>query len=238
MTDDERILIAKAIPLPTSVDKLSDAEFSVFSQWGDDGIIRFLTKLVPVKEKFFIEFGVEDYQESNTRYLMMDQNWSGLILDGSENNVKKIRNSPYYWKHDLIAQAVFVTIANITSVISKSSPSQIGLLHIDIDGMDYWIWEELSKTLLPDIVILEYNSVFGKERNITVPYSSEFERFKEHHSGLYAGASLGALVSLSEKRGYDFVGCNSAGNNAYFIKKGPSASFAQSHDDHRRFPRI
>jgi hypothetical protein len=90
-------------------------------------------------------------------------------------------------------------------------------LHIDIDGVDYWIWEALGEFIRPDILIIEYNSIFGIERSITVPYKEEFYRMKEHFSGLYAGASLKALVSLGKKLGYTFVGSNSAGNNAYFV---------------------
>ena len=58
--------------------KLCDSEFAVFSQWGEDGIIQYLIDRVPLETKTFIEFGVEDYTESNTRFLMMHDNWSGL----------------------------------------------------------------------------------------------------------------------------------------------------------------
>jgi hypothetical protein len=47
------------------------------------------------------------------------------------------------------------------------STSELGLLHIDIDGNDYWIWKKLN-TVSPVLLILEYNSVFGIERSITV----------------------------------------------------------------------
>jgi hypothetical protein len=35
---------------------------------------------------------------------------------------------------------------------------------------------------------------------------------------LYWGASLSALQHLSARKGYAFVGSNSAGNNAYFVR--------------------
>jgi len=73
--------------------------------------------------------------------------------------------------------------------------------------------------LIPVILILEYNSLFGLERAITVPYSDSFQRTKAHYSNLYWGASLRALYNLSVKKGYEFIGCNSSGNNAYFILK-------------------
>lgn len=95
----------------------------------------------------------------------------------------------------------------------------IGLLHVDLDGNDYWIFKELDLSdISPAIIILEYNSLFGKERAITVPYSPDFSRFNHHFSGLYWGASLKSLVLLANSKGYSFVGSNTAGNNAYFIR--------------------
>lgn len=43
--------------------RLSDIEFKVFSQWGEDGIIDYLVGKIPIRKKFFIEFGVENYNE-------------------------------------------------------------------------------------------------------------------------------------------------------------------------------
>ena len=90
-------------------------------------------------------------------------------------------------------------------------------MHIDLDGNDYWIWKAIE--IKPIILILEYNSIFGFNRAITIPYNPSFNRTSAHFSNLYWGASLKALYDLSVKRGYAFIGCNSAGNNAYFVRK-------------------
>jgi len=70
----------------------------------------------------------------------------------------------------------------------------------------------------PIVVILEFNSVFGIDRSITVPYKKDFIRTQAHFSNLYFGASLRALYELSASKVYSFIGCNSAGNNAYFVR--------------------
>ena len=70
----------------------------------------------------------------------------------------------------------------------------------------------------PDILILEYNAVFGSKKNISVPYDQNFNRFNAHYSGKYFGATLGALNYIADKKGYYFIGCNSAVNNAYFLE--------------------
>lgn len=198
---------------------IQKAEFKVFSQFGDDGIIQFLINYLEIGNKSFIEFGVEDYMESNTRFLLMNNNWQGLIMDASDQMMKKVTGSDYYWKYELKAKPLFVTKENINQFISDNGyAGDIGLLHIDIDGNDYWIWKEI-KIIDPIIVIVEYNSVFGFENSWTIPYDPQFNRTEKHYSNLYWGTSLLALCDLAKEKDYIFIGTNSAGNNAYFVRK-------------------
>src|SRR4051794_40305958 len=80
---------------------LSDAEFSVFSQFGDDGIVQYLIHHLKIQPQTFIEFGVENYTESNTRFLLINNQWRGLVIDGSKENVDYIKNDTIYWKYKL-----------------------------------------------------------------------------------------------------------------------------------------
>ena len=211
-------LLSETIKSKGNIVSLSEVEFKVFSQWGDDGIIQWLVNNLEFPNKTFVEFGVENYRESTTRFLMMNNNWSGLVMDGSEGNVSQIVNSEYFWKYELSAKYVFIDKNNINSLISSSGlDKEVGILHIDLDGNDYWIWNEID-TISPIVVILEYNSVFGIDRAITIPYDKTFFRTKAHYSNLYFGASLRALHQLSAAKGYSFIGCTSAGNNAYFVR--------------------
>ncbi len=171
-----------------------------------------------ITEKTFIEFGVEDYRESTTRFLMMNDNCSGLVIDGSKHNVERIVDSDFYWKHNLIAKCAFIDVQNIGDLLATHDlGDQLGLLHIDLDGNDYYILKVIE--VLPVILILEYNAVFGIERSITIPYDPFFQRSRAHYSNLYYGASLPALHALAVSFGYQFIGCNSAGNNAYFVRR-------------------
>lgn len=91
--EENRILTAKGLINDINLLKqypphLYDMEFKVFSQWGEDGIIQFILSKVPIENEIFIEFGVEDYRESNTRFLLMNNNWSGLIIDADDNFMK------------------------------------------------------------------------------------------------------------------------------------------------------
>lgn len=223
--DDQKILTAQSlvnqIKSGLVYDSIHQAEFKVFSQFGDDGIIQYLithSSIGAARQKF-IEFGVENYQESNTRFLLVNNNWSGLVIDGSRENIDSIRNGPLYWRHDLTAVHSFVDRTNINETIAAHGfAGEVGLLSIDIDGNDYWIWESIE-VVDPVIVIVEYNSILGSERAVVVPYDPVFNCTRAHYSNLFWGCSLKALCLLADKKGYEFVGADSHGNNAYFVAR-------------------
>lgn len=201
------------------IEPLAAAEFKVFSQWGEDGILQHLVQQTRPCPKVFVEFGVENYSEANTRFLLSNDNWAGLVIDGNRDNIEVIKKDNIYWRHNLKAEHAFITRENINDLIRRNGiTGNIGLLSIDIDGNDYWVWEALD-VVVPRIVVVEYNSRFGPERAVTVPYDSQFGRIRSHHSNIYYGASLKALWLLARKKGYAFVGCNSAGNNAFFVHR-------------------
>ena len=196
-----------------------DHEFKVYSQWGEDGIISYLINNLDLKNNFFVEFGVENYLESNTRFLLKKFNWSGLIMDSSPKNIEYIKKDGIYWKHDITALCKFISINNINEIFLENLVDKnIGLLSIDIDGNDYWVWKAIS-TIDPSIVVIEYNSILGKDKNYVVPYEKNFTRKKAHYSNLYYGSSLSALTKLANEKGYALITCNSAGNNAFFVKR-------------------
>lgn len=200
-------------------ENLDDYGFSVFSQWNEDGIIQRLVQLLPNIPQTFIELGVEDYRESNTRFLLMKDNWKGFVVDGSRENVEAIKSSYYFWKYDLEARAEFLTRENINSVLQDSGlVPEVGILSIDLDGVDYHILNAVSG-VFPWILVCEYNALMGSERAVTVPYRPDFDRTSAHYSNLYWGASLAAFQHVAEKLGMALVGVNSAGNNAFFVRE-------------------
>jgi hypothetical protein len=199
-------------------DDLAAVGFRVFSQWTEDGIVEWLVKRVPGIVPRFVEFGVENFLEANCRFLMMHRNWRGLVLDGSEANIVDLRAHPDYWRYALDARAAFVTRENINGLIDAGGISgEIGILSIDIDGNDYWIWEAIE-VVSPTILICEFNTLLGDLYPICVPYDSAFRRFDAHYSGAYFGCSIMALQHLAGKKGYRFVGTGLHGVNAFFVR--------------------
>ena len=196
-----------------------DHEFRVYSQWGEDGLIDYLVDRIEIAQPVFVEFGIEDYSEANTRFLLVNRNWSGLVLDASPTRIAALRRDPIYWRHNLKSARAFVTRENIDGLLAEHGlQGKIGLLSIDIDGNDYWVWQAI-RSIEPAIVVIEYNARFGATRAVTVPYDPAFDRRNAHPSCIYYGASLSALALLGQRKGYALVGCNSAGNNAFFVHR-------------------
>lgn len=174
---------------------------------------------IKIENKIFVEFGVARYTESNTRFLLTNNNWAGLVIDGSIENIEYIKRDPIYWMHNLKAECAFIDRDNINALIESNGVSgDIGLLSVDIDGNDYWVWEAID-AVNPRIVICEYNSLFGAQDSVSTPYDKNFYRRKAHYSDLYYGASIKALVFLANKKGYALVCGNNAGNNLFFVRK-------------------
>jgi hypothetical protein len=198
--------------------EIHDSEFQVFSQWGEDGIIQHIVNHIEIKNPIFIEFGVETYTESNTRFLLINNNWSGLVIDGSESNVNYIKSDKIYWRYNLKAECSFIDKDNINQIIKKNGISgEIGLLSVDIDGNDYWVWDAIN-VVNPAIIVCEYNSLWGANKSVTTPYKADFTRNAAHPSNLYYGASIQALVDLAKHKGYALVAGNKAGNNVFFVR--------------------
>jgi hypothetical protein len=197
---------------------LHEVEFSVYSQWGEDGIISWLIDCLPDIPHTFIEFGVENYQESNTRLLLTMRNWRGLVIDGSKKHIEDIKKQEIYWRHNLTAICAFIDRDNINNLIESSNlTGEVGLLSVDIDGNDFWVWQSIG-VISPVIVVCEYNAVLGDVYPITIPYQASFQRTNADPSNLYFGASIQALILLGQSKGYTFVGTTSTGANAFFVR--------------------
>jgi hypothetical protein len=201
------------------LDTLADAEFRVFSQWGEDGIIEWLVQNISNIPMSLVEFGVQTFREANTRFLVQNRNWRALVMDGDASYGESLRASAFYWMYDTTFVSAFITAENVTDLIHHNGfGGTIGILSIDIDGNDYWVWEAIEGVNAA-IVICECNPIFGDVHPVTVPYDPEFTRFKGHHSGLYFGASVQALKVLGKRKGYEFIGTNSHGVNAFFVRR-------------------
>jgi hypothetical protein len=149
----------------------------------------------------------------NSAVLARECGWTGLMVDGaSPTRMAQVgRRFP-----SATAVHAWVTRENINEVISSHGfGGEVDLFSLDLDGNDYWIWEAMT-ACSPRLVILEYNSMFGPDRAVTIPYDAAFNR-RQHHA-MYYGASLAALTHLANAKRYRLVAVEPAGINAYFVR--------------------
>ena len=202
--------------------EVNGSEFKVYSQNGEDGILLQIFSRVGVTNRKFVEFGVGDGKECNTASLAIHFGWHGLLMEANEGDVATAKR---YYRARLGSRASavrivqsWVTAENINQTISRNGmEGEIDLLSIDIDGNDYWVWKAID-CIGPRVAVIEYNASLGHEP-ITVAYDPNFDRYEKHPSGFYHGASLAALDKLAKTKGYVLVGCDSAGVNAFFVRR-------------------
>lgn len=211
------LLIAKILDNPKYADqrRLEPYGFSVYSQNDEDGIIQEIFNRIGTSSKIFVEFGVGDGLENNTAYLLM-QGWKGLWIEGSSEFVERIKK--FYDKplknKQLILEHSFITRDNINGLIDTYFNGEIDLLSVDIDGNDYYVWKNIT-CINPRVVIAEYNAKFPPPCHFCIPYN-------EHHvwdGSDLMGMSLQTATDLAESLGYQLVGTNLNGVNAFFVRK-------------------
>ena len=219
---------------------LNAHELSVHSQNGEDGILLYLFTQIGTTNQKFVEFGIGNGSECNTANLSLNFGWTGLLM---EANLHKATEAQIFYSQQLKNSAKNVTVlpawvtpANINELIrSQNITGEIDLLSIDIDGNDYWVWQAV-RVIQPRIVVIEYNATFGSEHAVTIPYTPNFDRYQSHPSGFYHGASLAALNKLGQKKGYNLVGCDSMGTNAFFVHQDTSWTQAPLSGKQAYFP--
>ena len=202
----------------SDVKKFDEVYYKVFSQNGEDGVLDYLIDILKIKNLKFVELGVGTYKEANTRFLFLDRACKGLIIDKEENLKNQVKENIEFWKGDLEIINTNIKKDNINEILNKNNfLDNLDLFSIDLDGIDYWIINELPNKF-SKIAVIEYNSIFGDSAEITVPYFENFNRYDYHYSSLCYGASLKAVINLMQKKGFLFLGINEIKNNAFFVQ--------------------
>ncbi len=204
---------------------LSEYGFSCYSQTDEDGILLYLFLRIGVTNRRCVEICAGDGIQCNTANLILNHGWHGLLVDGSRENVDRgtrfYAKSPRTYIYPPRFLHAWITRDKVNDlIIDNGFSSGIDLLSLDLDGVDYWIWEGIT-AIEPRVVVLEYQDILGPERSWTVPYSDGFSasRYSMTESmPNFAGASLRAFVNLGRRKGYRLVGVNRYGFNAFFMR--------------------
>lgn len=195
-----------------------------YAQNGEDGILEQLLKELGVEAGTFCEFGAWDgVNGSNTFNLMINHKFSGMAIEAdqarSQQCVGNYRSFPNVQVYNGL---VLYNDKNndLNAWLKRGNlPRDLDVLSIDIDGDDYYVWENLTD-YAPKIVIFEINTyrdpVFdelpgapSKEYNI--------DPLAQWHPGrIAAGCSFISGVKLGLKKGYIPVAST---GNLIFVRK-------------------
>jgi hypothetical protein len=115
----------------------------------------------------------------------------------------------------LKAKQAFFDAENVVGILESSGvPKEFDLLSLDIDRNTYYVWESMAQ-FRPRVVVVEYNSKVHPSCDWKVKYDPK----KVWNLTNYMGASLKALEKLGQKMGYELVGCDLMGTDAFFVRK-------------------
>ena len=185
----------------------------IFSQNGEDGIIEKIFDVIGTTNKTYVEFGVENGDECNTRYIREHHNWFGLSMDGSFSNKKR----------GLYKE--FITRENIINLFIKYKIQKIfDLLSVDIDYNDFYVLNEILSKYKPNVIIIEINGQLPHDKDAIVIYDPEYMWDGTN----YYNASFLSYKKMLKKYGYDIIYMEKKGVNVFAVKSKYSKLFINS----------
>ncbi|MDE2038207.1 MAG: FkbM family methyltransferase [Patescibacteria group bacterium] len=177
---------------------LNSYKKTIFSQWGEDGIIEEIFKRIGETNRLCVEFGAGDgFECSNVWHLIKDRGWNALLMEPDEARYEKWmalkKEAP---RLEVLKTAVAPEgDASLESILERNgAPRSLDLLSIDIDGDDYHIFKDM-KAFKPRVLIIEHNPTIPPEDSIVQAYG-EKEPF---------GASARANLDLAHEKGYSLA---------------------------------
>ncbi len=169
---------------------------------GEDGITKKLLDIIGPTNKYYVEFGVGDATQCNTRFLRKC-GYQGLMMDKE------------YKDTNINLQQEYVTAENIIDLLTKYNvPQTFDVLSIDIDFNDFYVLHNLLTKFHPRIIIAEYNSTHLATEDRVVIYDQN----STWDGSNYFGASLYAFYNLGIKFGYTLVYAEKTGVNLFLVR--------------------
>ena len=181
----------------------------IYSETGEDGIIKKIFEILPSNDKWCVEFGAWDGQHaSNTRNLILNRGYSAILIESDKLKFTRLKKN-YAQKKNVITinQLVgFNKKDNLDNILKMTPiPVDFDFLSIDIDGNDYHAWQATSK-YRPKVVCIEFNPTIPTEIKFIQPADPLINQ----------GASLLSLVELGKQKKYELISV--LPNNAFFAR--------------------
>ncbi len=195
-------------------------EFCGFSQNGEDGVLDVLRSQLPTSNRFFVEIGAGDGRENNTSWLAVMEKQNGIMIEGNGWLAGRANRTVIPMCIGVECLNTFVETDNIDTLRARMLHLDPDVFSIDIDGNDYYIAKAvLEQGIRPRIFVVEYNSVYGPERSMTIKHRQSFSYMEGDAGNLYYGVSLAGWKKFFKQNDYEFVTVERCGVNAFFVDK-------------------
>ncbi len=192
-----------------------------YSQYGETGIIEFLTEKIINPKKNFVEIGFGTGNQNMTLDLL-DRGFTGIGIDLQDWDPL----TPNRWGDNIHKIQALVDPDNIFDLL-KTSDQNCDFFSLDIDSFDF----EIAKTLLeknfhPSVICVEINPWFGSDVEASFPYIAAAGK-KTYTRRHFRGASLQKYINLFKKYNYEFFTLNSwSYHNGFFYDPSRLTSFS------------
>ena len=163
--------------MKSSNNYLNSFEKKIYSQFGEDGILEEILKRLGEQniDKWCVEFGARDgISDSNTYNLIKNYDYNAVLIESDDKYFNKLKKNIKSEKIIKIKKLVSLEGSNKLENILQNTkiPKNFDFLSIDIDGCDYYIFEQLE-LFTPKIVCIEFNHM--------IPNEVEFVQKKNFH---------------------------------------------------------
>ncbi|CAF4734020.1 unnamed protein product, partial [Rotaria sp. Silwood2] len=190
------------------ITELKQHERQIFSQNGEDGVLLWIFANIGTihHPPRFVEFGVQNGQQCNTRFLREHLGWQGLMMDGG-HNISSIN-----------LHREMISSKNINDLLAKyGTQAVIDLLSIDIDFDDYFVWKSIlqANRFHARVVVIEFNYEILPNENRVVNPNQDSRRWT---GTSFYGAGILALAALGRAHGYTLVYGEQNGVNLFFVQ--------------------
>jgi len=191
----------------------------VYSQNGEDGMIAEIFSRVGARDRYFVEIGVENGGQCNTR-LLLESGWRGVWLEGSEKSAREAASlfKPFVESGALRIVAGMAAPDTVESLLDRAQvPAEFDFLSLDIDQHTHSVWRAMRRRAR--VACIEYNASVPPSLPLEVPY---MPGAKWQGTNWY-GAGLKALELIGAAKDLHLVGCDLVGVNAFFVAAAETA---------------
>ncbi len=172
---------------------------NVYTQFGEDGLIAACLQKIGETNRHCFEIGAADGRFFSNTLRLREEGWKAVLIEGNDRLFEKLNAD---FGHE--STCIHALCSDLDRVLLETfidETPDLGI--IDIDGQDYWMWEDL-KAFKPRIMLVEIST---SGRSMPVPKRGE---------PYPAQAGMEQIKGLGESKGYTMVATTFC--NALFVE--------------------